>query len=267
MGNDIKAMPVLFVGHGNPMNAIETNNFTENWHKLGQTLPRPRSILCVSAHWETQGTRVTSSAQPATIHDFGGFPRELYDVRYPAAGNPELARQTIETIKTTTVLPDEQWGLDHGTWSVIKHVYPRADIPVIQLSLDYYKTPAQHFELAKELLRFRQEGVLIVGSGNIVHNLHRVAWDRPHEESYGYDWVIEANEQVKNCIKSSRFDELIHYQQMGKEVQLAIPTPDHFLPLLYALALKTDADEVSFFNDKPVMGSLTMTSVLIGQTN
>jgi len=256
-------MPVLFVGHGSPMYAIEENEFVQTWRNLGEELPKPKAIIAVSAHWETRGTQVTAMQNPQTIHDFGGFPRELYDVQYPAPGNPELAKQTIETIKGTSVLADEKWGLDHGTWSVIRRIYPKADIPIIQLSLDYHKTPQQHYELAKELATFREKGVMIVGSGNIVHNLRQVAWDRSDDEEYGHDWAIEANELVKKLILKNDHKALIDYKSLGSAVQLAAPTPDHFLPLLYALALKRDDEEVSFFNDKAVMGSLTMTSVKI----
>jgi 4,5-DOPA dioxygenase extradiol len=257
-------MPVLFVGHGSPMYAIEENEFVQKWQNLGEELPKPKAIIAVSAHWETRGTQVTAMQNPKTIHDFGGFPQELYAVEYPAPGNPELAKEAIENIHRTQVLADEKWGLDHGTWSVIRRIYPKADIPIIQLSLDYHKTPKKHYELAKELAAFRDKGVMIIGSGNIVHNLRQVAWDRPDDEEYGHDWVIEANDLVKKLIVENNHQALIDYKSLGRAVQLAAPTPDHFLPLLYALALKRDDEEVSFFNDKAVMGSLTMTSVKIG---
>jgi len=257
-------MPVLFVGHGSPMYAIEENEFVQTWRNLGEELPKPKAIIAVSAHWETRGTQVTAMQHPQTIHDFGGFPQELYAVQYPAPGNPELAKQAIETIKGTEVLADEKWGLDHGTWSVIRRIYPKADIPIIQLSLDYHKTPQQHYELAKELAAFREKGVMIVGSGNIVHNLRQVAWDKPDDEEYGHDWAIEANNLVKKLILENNHKALINYNSLGRALQLAAPTPDHFLPLLYALALKRDDEKVSFFNDKAVMGSLTMTSLKIG---
>ena len=257
-------MPVLFVGHGSPMYAIEENEFVQTWRNLGEELPKPKAIIAVSAHWETRGTQVTAMQHPQTIHEFGGFPQELYAVQYPAPGNPELAKQAIETIKGTEVLADEKWGLDHGTWSVIRRIYPKADIPIIQLSLDYHKTPQQHYELAKELAAFREKGVMIVGSGNIVHNLRQVAWDKPDDEEYGHDWAIEANNLVKKLILENNHKALINYNSLGRALQLAAPTPDHFLPLLYALALKRDDEKVSFFNDKAVMGSLTMTSLKIG---
>ncbi len=257
-------MPVLFVGHGSPMYAIEENEFVETWRNLGAELPKPKAIIAVSAHWETRGTQVTAMQHPQTIHDFGGFPQELFNVQYPAPGSPELANETIKTVKGSPVTADERWGLDHGTWSVIRRIYPKADIPIIQLSLDYHKTPQQHYELAREMAAFREKGVLIVGSGNIVHNLRQVTWDKPDDQEYGHDWAIEANNLVKKLIIENNHKALIDYKSLGSAVQMAAPTPDHFLPLLYALALKHDDEEVSFFNDKAVMGSLTMTSVKIG---
>jgi len=257
-------MPALFVGHGSPMYAIEENEFVQTWRRLGEELPKPKAIIAVSAHWEARGTQVTAMQHPKTIHDFGGFPRELYEVEYPAPGSPELANEVLKNIHGTPVVADEKWGLDHGTWSVIRRIYPKADIPIVQLSLDYHKSPKEHYELAKELAAFRDKGVMIIGSGNIVHNLRQVAWDRPDDEEYGHDWAIEANELVKKLILENNHKALIDYQSLGRAVQLAAPTPDHFLPLLYALALKKDDEEVSFFNDKAVMGSLTMTSLKIG---
>jgi 4,5-DOPA dioxygenase extradiol len=262
--NNTGRMPVLFVGHGSPMYVIEENEFTQKWQTLGKTIPIPESIICISAHWETRGTHVTAMPKPPTIHDFGGFPGELYEIQYPASGNPELARETINTIHSTKVQADEKWGLDHGAWSVISRMYPRAEIPVIQMSLDYNKSPREHYELAKELASFRDKGVLIIGSGNLVHNLHKVAWDKEDDEEYGFDWALEANEIFKNLIQSNNHKELINYGQLGTAVQMAVPSPDHFLPLLYALALKNENEEISIFNDKAVMGSLTMTSLKIG---
>jgi len=257
-------MPVLFVGHGSPMYVIEENEFTQTWHKLGETIPTPKAILCISAHWETRGTHVTAMPKPPTIHDFGGFPRELYEIQYPVPGNPELANKTIQTIHSTKVQADDKWGLDHGAWSVIMRMYPKADIPVIQMSLDYNKTPEEHYEMAKELASYRDNGILIIGSGNMVHNLHKVAWDKQDDEEYGFDWALEANDTFKKLIQSNHHKELIHYDLLGKAVQMAVPTPDHYLPLLYALALKNESETVSYFNDKAVMGSLTMTSLKIG---
>lgn len=263
-GENTPRMPVLFVGHGSPMNAIEENEFVDGWRKVGQTLPHPKAILCVSAHWQTRGTQVTAMPKPKTIHDFGGFPNELYAVEYPAPGSPELAEETKRMVTKTSVGLDEKWGLDHGAWSVIRRMYPDADVPVIEMSLDYYQAPQYHFELAKELSALRNKGVLIIGSGNMVHNLRLVAWDKISEPDYGYDWAVEANEKFKSLIETGDFKSLINYANLGRDVQLAIPTPDHFLPLLYSLALKEKDEKIAFFNDKPVMGSLTMTSVKIG---
>jgi 4,5-DOPA dioxygenase extradiol len=257
-------MPVLFLGHGSPMNAIETNEFSQNWRKIGESIPRPKAILCVSAHWETRGTWVTAMQQPRTIHDFGGFPQALFDVQYPAPGSPEMALETQKTITTTQVGMDQQWGLDHGCWSVVKHLYPNADVPVFQLSLDRFQTPQYHYELGRELAALRRKGVLIVGSGNMVHNLRMVAWDKLHLPEYGYDWAIEANETMKNLIATEDHMSLIQFRNQGKAFDLAIPTPDHYLPLLYVLAAKQDKEPLRFFNDRVIGGSLNMTSVQIG---
>jgi len=254
-------MPVLFLGHGSPMNAIQETEFTKGWRNIGQSLPRPNAIICISAHWETKGTFVTAMEKPKTIHDFGGFPQELFDVQYPAPGSPQTALETKNSITKTDVGLDQQWGLDHGTWSVVKHLYPKADIPVIQLSLDYTKGPQYHFELAKELAVLRKKGILIIGSGNMVHNLGIIDWQ--HQDS-GFDWAIEANTSMKNYIGNGDFAPLINYSAQGKAFQLSIPTPEHYLPLLYTLGLKDEKDELSFFNDKTVMGSISMTSVMIG---
>jgi 4,5-DOPA dioxygenase extradiol len=259
-----RIMPVLFVGHGSPMNAIEDNQFSREWRRLGQTLPQPSAILCISAHWETRGTMVTAMEKPRTIHDFGGFPKALFDVQYPAPGHPELARETSKTIVSSPVGLDEQWGLDHGAWSVIRPMFPEAKIPVFQMSLDYMKTPQQQYELARELAFLRKKGVLILASGNMVHNLRMVAWDRMNDPNFGFDWAREANEKMKELIVNSDHQSLIRYQSLGKSIQLAVPTPDHFLPLLYALALREKDEPVAFFNDQAVMGSLTMTSLIIG---
>ena len=257
-------MPVLFVGHGSPMYAIEENEFVDSWRKLGETIPRPKAILCISAHWETNGTFVTAMSKPPTIHDFGGFPKELFAVQYPAPGSPELAMETKRSVTNVKVGLDEKWGLDHGAWSVIRNIYPKADVPVIEMSLDYNMSPQTHYDMAKELSALRDKGVLIVGSGNIVHNLRMVAWDKMNEPEYGFDWAVHANEKIKQLILNNNHKELINYSLLGREVQMAVPTPEHFLPLLYALALRGSNDQVSFFNDKAVMGSLTMTSLKIG---
>lgn len=249
-------MPLLFVGHGNPMYAIEENGFTKTWRSLGETLPKPKAILCISAHWETVGTFVTSMEHPRTIHDFYGFPQALFDVEYPAPGNPELAKEIADKLNIGL---DENWGLDHGTWSVLKHIYPNADVPVIQLSLDRTKPESRHYEFAKKLDFLRNEDVLIVGSGNIVHNLRLVNFRNPN----GDEWANLANETLKELILADDYESLANYQSLGNEVRLAIPTPEHYLPLLYVLALKSDGEKVEFFNDVVELGSLSMTSLKI----
>jgi 4,5-DOPA dioxygenase extradiol len=256
-------MPVLFLGHGSPMNAIEENEFVKGFRHIGREITKPAAVLCISAHWETRGTYVTAMPNPRTIHDFGGFPQALFDVQYPAPGSPELAREAKEMVKNTEIGMDEQWGLDHGAWSVIKHLYPNADVPVVQMSIDYTKGPQYHFDLAKELSALRSRGVLIVGSGNMVHNLGLVEWRRLNEH-FAYEWAEEASEKMKTSIMEGDFQKLIRYDQQGRAFQLAIPSPEHYLPLIYALGLKEDHEGTSIFNDKPVAGSLTMTSVKIG---
>jgi 4,5-DOPA dioxygenase extradiol len=256
-------MPVLFLGHGSPMNAIEENEFVNGFRNIGNEITKPKAILCISAHWETKGTFVTAMPSPRTIHDFGGFPNELFAVQYPVAGSPDLAKETKALIKRTEVGLDEKWGLDHGAWSVLKHLYPNADVPVIQLSIDYTKGPYFHFELAKELSILREKGILIVGSGNMVHNLSMVAWNKLNE-SFAYDWAIEANEKMKSYLLSGDFKKLIDYKNQGKAFELAIPSPEHYLPLIYTLGFINKEEKIHIFNDKPVAGSLTMTSVKIG---
>lgn len=264
LGEEEEKMPVLFIGHGSPMNAIEDNIFSKRWQQIGKEIPIPKAVVVVSAHWLTKGTMVTAMPNPKTIHDFGGFPQVLFDVQYPAPGSPELATEIQKLITNPAVELDHDWGLDHGTWSVVKHMYPDADIPVLQLSIDYYKPAAYHYELAKQLLALRKKGVLIIGSGNMVHNLRMVAWDKLNEPEYGFDWALEMNDIFKNKISNGFHKELIQYEKLHKAATLAIPTPDHYYPLLYILALQTDNDKVEFFNDKAVGGSLTMTSVKIG---
>lgn len=257
-------MPVLFIGHGSPMNGIEDTAFSRGWKKMASEIPVPAAVLVVSAHWFTRGTQITAMDFPKTIHDFGGFPQALFDVQYPAPGNPSLAKETASMIVSTQVELDHDWGLDHGTWTVVRHMYPEANIPVLQLSIDYTKGPQFHYELAKELYALRKKGVLIIGSGNMVHNLRMVAWDKLNEEQYGYDWAIQMNNQFKGLIESRDHQPLINYTRLGKEALLAIPTPEHYLPLMYTLGVGTENDAISFFNDKAVGGSLTMTSVKIG---
>ena len=257
-------MPVLFIGHGSPMNGIEDNQFSRRWKKMAEEIPTPSAVLVVSAHWLSRGTRITAMDFPKTIHDFGGFPQTLFDVQYPAPGDRKVAEETASLITSTEVELDHDWGLDHGAWTIVRHMYPEANIPVLQLSIDYSKDARYHFELAKELSALRKKGVLIMGSGNMVHNLRMVAWDKMSEPEYGYDWALELNEKFKNLIKEENYDPLINYHSLGREASLAIPTPEHYMPLLYTLGLREAKDELSFFNDKAVAGSLTMTSVKIG---
>jgi 4,5-DOPA dioxygenase extradiol len=256
-------MPVLFLGHGSPMNAIEENEFVTGFRNIAKEINTPRAILCVSAHWETKGTLVTAIQNPPTIHDFGGFPKELFAVQYPAPGSPELAKETKSLITKADVGLDDKWGLDHGAWSVIKHLYPKADIPIIQMSIDYSQGPQYHYELSQQIKSLREKGVLIIGSGNIVHNLGRVAWERLNE-NFAYDWAMEANDKMKKFILDGNHKELINFRSQGKAFDLAIPTPEHYLPLIYALALQDKNEEVKLFNDKAVAGALTMTSLKIG---
>lgn len=259
-----KLMPVLFIGHGSPMNAIEDNEFSQRWKKMGKEIPQPKAVVVISAHWLTKGTFVTAMNQPKTIHDFGGFPQALFDIQYPASGNPELASEIQKMIVNPAVELDHDWGLDHGTWSVVKHMYPNADIPVLQLSIDYHKPAQYHYELAKQLLDLRKKGVLIIGSGNMVHNLRMIAWDKMNVDNFGYDWALEMNTIFKDKISNKDHQALFDYVKLSNSAKLAIPTPDHYYPLIYSLALQTDNDTIEFFNDKFVGGSLTMTSVKIG---
>jgi 4,5-DOPA dioxygenase extradiol len=254
------SMPLLFVGHGSPMNAIEENSFSRTWKDLGKTLPNPSAILCISAHWETRGTFVTSVEKPPTIHDFYGFPDALFDLQYPAPGSPQLADKVRHLSTSLKVGGDSAWGLDHGCWSVLKHVYPLADIPVVQLSLDHTMKPGDHYLLAKELKDLRKKGVLIMGSGNIVHNLRLIDWKHP---GGGHTWAVEANDELKRLIVTGDYLKLINYDLLGEAIRLSIPSPEHFLPLLYILALADETETLSFFNDSCVYGSLAMTSIII----
>ncbi len=253
-------MPVLFYGHGSPMNAIEDNLFTKGWKESIKNLPEPSAILCISAHWETNGTFVTAMTKPRTIHDFGGFPPELFAVQYPAPGSTDLAQETKQVVKSIEIGFDNEWGLDHGCWSVVRQLYPHANIPVIQLSLDYTKQGAYHYELAKELGSLRRKGILVIGSGNMVHNLGMINW---RMQDSGFDWAEEANLKLKQLILQNDHTQLANYKTLGKSMQLSIPTPEHFLPLLYVLGLKGRDEKISFFNDKSTMGSISMTSIKI----
>jgi len=254
------SMPVLFVGHGSPMNAIEDNEYVKGWRRMGESIPKPNAVLCISAHWETKGTLVTAMEKPQTIHDFGGFPQALFNVEYPAPGSPAIAEETKKAVRSVNVEADQKWGLDHGCWSVLKHLYPKADVPVLQLSLDYSKAAQYHFDLGKELTSLRKKGVLIVGSGNIVHNLRIIDWRSPDS---GYDWADIANAKIKKLALEGDFKSLINYKSLGKEMDLSVPSPEHYLPLLYILALKLEKERISIYNDKTMMGSLAMTSFKI----
>ncbi len=256
-------MPLLFLGHGSPMNAIEENEFVNGFRNVAKTLPKPTAIICISAHWFTNGTKVTAMEMPQTIHDFGGFPKALYEVQYPAKGNPELAEATQLLLEPALVELDEKWGLDHGAWSVLRHLYPNADIPVIQLSIDYTKPAQYHFELAQKLSKLREKGILIIGSGNIVHNLRLVDFQNFHRDDYGYDWAIEARSVLNEYLLDGDFQSLIDYEKQSSAVRLAIPSPDHYLPLIYTLGLKGKSEELFLFNDKLLAGSLSMTSAKI----
>ncbi|MFZ4859844.1 MAG: 4,5-DOPA dioxygenase extradiol [Desulfuromonadaceae bacterium] len=253
-------MPVLFIGHGNPMNAIEDSPFVAAWRETAATIPRPKAILCISAHWETDGTKVTAMKLPRTIHDFYGFPEELYQIQYPAPGAPELANRVVELLGSSEVKLDESWGLDHGTWSVLRRMYSEADIPVIQLSLDRKKSPHEQVVMAKQLLPLRDEGVLVVGSGNIVHNLSHIRW---HDTTL-YPWAFEFNALVTRLIIAGETDRLTDYPSLGETARLSIPTNEHYLPLLSVLALRTPEEPVSLFADQVVLGSISMQSVRIG---
>lgn len=255
-------MPVLFIGHGSPMNGIEDNEFSTKWAGIARDIPEPKAVVVVSAHWFTRGTQVTAMDFPKTIHDFGGFPQALFDVEYPSPGDPELAAEMAKLIQSTSVGLDHDWGLDHGAWTVVRHMYPNADIPVLQMSIDYTKDALYHYDLAKELYGLRKKGVLILGSGNMVHNLRMMSWEMIN--GGGYDWALEMNDKFKNLILNREHGRLADYHNLGREAMLAIPTPEHYLPLMYTLGLQGRNDEIFLFNDKAVGGSLTMTSVRIG---
>lgn len=256
-------MPLLFIGHGSPMNGIEDNEFSSRWKQMGTEIAVPKAVLVISAHWLTKGTHITAMPNPKTIHDFGGFPEALYEVEYPAPGDPKLANETRQLITKTEVGLDHDWGLDHGTWTVVRHMYPQAQVPVVQLSIDYHKPANYHYELAGELNALRRKGVLIIGSGNMVHNLRMIDWTKMNEPEFGFDWAVEMNDIFKSKILNHDHRGLIQYESMGTAARYAIPTPDHYFPLLYVLGLQQKDEQTTFFNDKAVMGSITMTSVKI----
>ena len=256
-------MPGLFVGHGSPMNAIEENHFVRGFREIAKTLPKPKAILCISAHWFVDGTKVTAMTKPRTIHDFGGFPKALHEVQYPAPGSPELAGLAAELAKPTQVGLDNQWGFDHGSWTVAMHMYPQADVPIVQLSVDRKLSPRGHFELGQRLNDLRHRGVLIMGSGNIVHNLRLVDFKNLNRKDYGFDWAIEARQFVNRCIVDGNYGPLLEYTKLGQAMQLAVPTPEHYLPLLYILGLQHDPAKHQLFNDELLAGSLSMTSLKV----
>lgn len=262
--NNTSKMPVLFLGHGSPMNAIEDNEFVESFKRIGKEIDKPVAILVISAHWETRGTYVTAMENPVTIHDFGGFPQALFDVQYPAPGSPELAEAVKNIVKDKEIHLDDKWGLDHGSWSVVKHLNPNADVPVIQMSIDYSMPASQHYALAKELAILRKKGVLIIGSGNNVHNLRMVSWKHLNTVGFAFDWAQEANDKMKEYILNRNHPPLIDFEKQGKAFQMAIPTPEHYLPMIYALALQEQNEDLHIFNDAAVAGALTMTSFKIG---
>jgi 4,5-DOPA dioxygenase extradiol len=257
-----KLMPAIFFGHGNPMNALLKNAYTDGWAAIGDSIPRPQAVLAVSAHWYVPATAVTSAPAPRTIHDFGGFPRELYQVEYPAPGDPSLASRVKDLLAPIRVELDERWGLDHGTWSVLHHVFPQADVPVIQLSVDETQPPEFHYEVGKRLAPLRDEGVLIMGSGNLVHNLHTYAWGRHRVEPF--DWAVRFEEQARELLLSGNDAPLVAYERLGRDALLSVPTPEHYLPLLYVIALRREGEQVSFPVEGVDGGSVSMLTVQIG---
>ncbi len=252
-------MPVLFIGHGSPMNAIENNEFSLAWEGLGRSLPKPRAILCVSAHWETRGTLVTAMAEPRTIHDFYGFPRELNEMQYPAPGSSDLAGMIKRTVKSAVVLDDQDWGLDHGSWSVLCRMYPDAAVPVVQLSLNRDLSLESHYALGRELRSLRDQGVLILGSGNMVHNLRLATW-----VDAGYDWAVAYDASLKEWIHNSEHEQVVHYEKHGAPAELAVNSAEHYLPLLYVLGAGYADDPVLFLNERVIMGAISMRSVKLG---
>ena len=254
-------LPAIFFGHGNPMNALETNAYTEGWRRIGAALPRPKAVLAVSAHWYLPGTLVTAMARPRTIHDFGGFPRPLHEFRYDAPGSPELAARVQSLLAPLPVALDEEWGLDHGTWSVLTHVFPDADAPIVQLSMDETQPAAFHYALGQRLAPLREEGVLVIGSGNLVHNLHAYAWGRRPAEPF--DWALRFEQQARQLIVDGDHVPLVEYEALGRDAVLSAPTPDHYLPLLYVLGARHPSDEATFPVEGIDGGSVSMLSVTL----
>ena len=255
-------MPVLFVGHGSPENALLDNGFTRALSKLEKELPKPKAILCISAHWLTQGTLACASSKPETIHDFGGFPEELYKISYPAPGAPDCAQRLAQIVKEPRIGLDTKWGLDHGAWVVLKHMYPKADVPAFQMSIDYYRPPQYHYDLGKQLAALRDEGVLIIASGNIVHNLRILFYGDINAKPF--DWAVKFDEKVKDCLDSGNHEELINYERWGEISKMAHPTPDHYYPLLYAIALQEKGEKITYPYEGFHYGSISMRLVKIG---
>lgn len=257
-----KLMPAIFLGHGNPMNALSRNAYTEGWAAIGASIPRPKAVLSVSAQWYVPDCAVTIAPAPRTIHDFGGFPRELYEVNYPAPGSPDLARRVRDLLSPLPMTLDKGWGLDHGTWSVLTHVFPDADIPAIQLSIDERQPPGFHYDMGKRLAALREEGVLVIGSGNLVHNLHTYAWGEQGVQAF--DWAVRFEDRVRALLLKGENAPLISYEELGQEAMLSVPTPDHYLPLLYILGLRRKNDSISFPVRGVDGGSVSMLAVQIG---
>jgi 4,5-DOPA dioxygenase extradiol len=255
-------MPAIFFGHGNPMNAVTNNRYSEGWRAIGEQISRPKAVLSISAHWFVPETAVTIGAAPRTIHDFGGFPRELYQVQYPAPGDPELALRVRDLLAPLPVKLDNSWGFDHGTWSVLRHVYPDADVPMVQLSIDETQPAAFHFNLGKKLARLRDERVLIVGSGNLVHNLHAYAWGQHMADPY--DWAVRFETKAKEMMMAGEFQPLIDYETLGRDAMLSIPTADHYLPLLYVLGAGRQGERINFPVEGVDGGSVSMLAVRLG---
>lgn len=249
--------PALFIGHGSPMNAVENNEYSRKWAEIAGLFPKPKAVLSISAHWYTNGTRINDMPHPKIIYDFYGFPEALYQVQYPADGSPELAKSAIGSIQRPVTV-DHDWGIDHGTWSVLSKMYPQADIPVVQLSIDRNAGAEESFQIGRDLRVLRDKGVLILGSGNVVHNLSQVAWDL----AGGYPWADEFDQYVKQNVIGKRYEELIHYHHAGKSAERAFTTPEHFYPLLYVLGASHESDALKIVNDSRAMGSLSMTSYL-----
>lgn len=257
-----QVLPAIFFGHGNPLNAVLENRYTAAWRQIGTEVSGPKAILSISAHWFVPGTGVTISTSPRTIHDFGGFPQELYQVQYPAPGDPALARRVQDMLKPLPVGFDDSWGLDHGTWSVLRHVYPNADVPVVQLSIDEAQPASVHFEIGRRLAPLRAEGILIVGSGNLVHNLHAYAWGRHMPDPY--DWAIRFEEEAKQMMIAGEYKPLIDYESLGPEAMLSIPTPDHYLPLLYVIGSRQEGEVITFPIEGVDGGSISMLTARVG---